>query len=106
MAASETIELVVSWATSTALTFAVVLFDERGLDGERLARAWPPSSRDAAIVMFGPLALPLHFARTRGELGSARGLVRVVIGLAAGLALAFGVALVAGLAAEVADILR
>jgi hypothetical protein len=57
-----------------------VRVDERRLDGARLARAWPPVSRDAAMVTiwmlgFQPLALLafylVHFGRSRW---SARGL--------------------------------
>ena len=59
-------ELVVSWLVTTALTFAIIIFDERRMSPERLERAWPPSSRDAAIIAFGPLALLIHFLRTRG----------------------------------------
>ena len=78
------LELLLSWSVTTALLFAVVLVDERRLDDERLARAWPPASRDAALVAFGVLALPIHFARTRGDLRSARGAVGVVLGLLLG----------------------
>lgn len=61
-------ELVLSWVVTTALTFAVIMLDERFMSPERLERAWPPTSRDAAIVAFGPLAILLHFMRTRGGL--------------------------------------
>lgn len=83
MATSDVIELAASWAVTTTATFLVVLVDERRLPREALARAWPPASRDAAIVGFGPLALVVHFAKTRGHMRSGRG----VLGLAAGLAL-------------------
>lgn len=59
-------ELIVSWIVTTALTFAIIMLDERWMSAERLERAWPPTSRDAAIVAFGPLALLVHFPRTRG----------------------------------------
>jgi len=77
--------LVLSWAITTALTFAVVIVDERRMSAERLERAWPPASRDAAIVAFGVLALPVHFMRTRGHCASVRGLVGLVLGLLIGL---------------------
>lgn len=64
----DVLEILVSWAVSTAFMFAVVIVDERRMDRHddpRLERAWPPSSRASAIVGFGVLALPLHFLRTR-----------------------------------------
>ncbi|MFO0736257.1 MAG: hypothetical protein U0270_10265 [Labilithrix sp.] len=60
-------ELILSWIVTTALTFAIIMLDERWMSAERLERAWPPTSRDAAIIAFGPLALLLHFMRTRGS---------------------------------------
>lgn len=84
--AHEVVELLVSWAVTTAVVFVVVIGDERRLDPERLARAWPPSSRDAAVVAFGIFALPFHFARTRGHLRSARGALGLLYGFGVGLA--------------------
>lgn len=58
------------WLVTTGLTFLVVILDERRMakkDDVRLEDAWPPTSRDAAIISLGPLALPFHFARTRGR---------------------------------------
>jgi hypothetical protein len=75
-----------SWAVTTALTFVVVRADERFMREERLERAWPPASRDAAIVAFGPLALPIHFARTRGHFRSVRGVLGIPLGLIMGFA--------------------
>ncbi len=43
----------------------IVRRDLRGLHGEVLARAWPDASLWAAVVVFGPLCLPIHFIRTR-----------------------------------------
>lgn len=63
----QTLELLISWAVTTALLFVVVITDERRMSEARLERAWPPASRDAAIVALGVLALPFHFARTRGR---------------------------------------
>jgi hypothetical protein len=63
------LELLLSWIVTNALTFAVVILDERYLlKGERLERAWIPSSRDAAIIAFGIFALPVHFIKTRTSL--------------------------------------
>lgn len=59
-------ELVLSWLVTTALTFVIIILDERWMGEKLLARAWPPSSRDAAIIAFGPIALLVHFMRTRG----------------------------------------
>ncbi len=67
----DVLEILVSWAVTTAFMFAVVILDERRMDQRddpRLERAWPPSSRASAIVGFGVLALPLHFLRTRRSL--------------------------------------
>lgn len=84
MQGARTLELLLSWAVTTALLFVVVIADERRLSEDRLARAWPPSSRNAALVAFGILALPVHFARTRGHLRDVRGALGIVKGLAMG----------------------
>lgn len=97
MPGAQVIELLLSWIVTNALTFAVVILDERRMDEERLERAWPPASRDAAIVGFGLLALPFHFARTRGDWKTARGLRNRVLGLALGIVVAILVALLSGL---------
>jgi hypothetical protein len=60
------VELALSWIVTTGLTFAIVLLDERWMAEEALERAWPPTSRDAAIVAFGPIVLLRHFIWTRG----------------------------------------
>lgn len=86
-AGSEVLPLLVGWVVQTTLSFAIVVFDERRLDDARLERAWPTSTRAAAIVGIGPIALPIHFIRTRGGpglrgwLGRATGLVLGVIAL-------------------------
>ncbi len=80
--------LLVSWALPAVLCFGVIVFDERGMDAERLATAWPPASRTLAVLMFGPLAVIFHFARTRGSFRSLRGVARRLGGFAMGLALA------------------
>ena len=63
----EVIVLLVSWVVQTTLLFVVVILDERRLSEEQLERAWPPATRDMALVVLGALALPFHFARTRGR---------------------------------------
>jgi hypothetical protein len=97
MPGAQVIELLVSWIVTNALTFAVVLVDERRLSEERLERAWTPASRNAAIVGFGLLALPFHFAKTRGTWISARGVLGRFLGLLLGLVIAVLVALASGL---------
>jgi hypothetical protein len=69
----EVVVLVLQWALVTTLCSVVVRRDERRLDEERLARAWPPASRDAALIGLSLLGSPLlamlgvwfHFFRTR-----------------------------------------
>ncbi|MDB4937441.1 MAG: hypothetical protein JWP87_4413 [Labilithrix sp.] len=69
-------EVVILVASCTVLVTASVLvvrFDERRLNEQRLERAWPPSSRDNALIGLALLAAPLlglfavwfHFFRTR-----------------------------------------
>ena len=77
-------ELVLSWIVTTALTFAVIILDERFMKEEMRERAWPPSSRDSAIIGFGPLAIIVHFLRTRGGFWP---LKRLFLGLPLGLVL-------------------
>jgi hypothetical protein len=69
--------MIVSWAVTVPAVAAIIVGDERRLaraKDPRLGRAWPPSSRDAAIFAtwnFGvqPLCLLFHFIRTRRSLG-------------------------------------
>lgn len=108
----EIIELVLSWVVSTTLLFVVVIVDERRfLKEEQLERAWPPTSRDAAIVAFGGLALPIHFMKTRGHFKSPMGIVGIFLGLALGIvalvvvslltsAIVYGIEKAAGLPVE------
>jgi hypothetical protein len=73
----ELLQILVSWAVMAPIVFAIILRDERRLDRDRLTRAWPPVSRDAAVFamwMFGfhPVYLLaffcVHFGRTRASL--------------------------------------
>lgn len=57
----------ISWAVTTTLLFLIVLTDERRMSEERLEEAWPPATRTLVLVWLGLLALPFHFARTRGR---------------------------------------
>ncbi|OJY19786.1 MAG: hypothetical protein BGO98_40660 [Myxococcales bacterium 68-20] len=88
MPGAQVIELVLSWVVTSTLTFAVVIFDERRLSEERLERAWPRASRDLALVYFGVLAIPFHFARTRGTWTSVRGIGGRILGFGAGVVVA------------------
>jgi hypothetical protein len=80
----ELVQVIVSWLVTLPAVVVVIRADERRLDAEALARAWPPQSRDAAI--FGlwnlgvhPLCVLVHFARTRRSvLGTGLGLAWVV----------------------------
>lgn len=60
---------VLLFALSMALGIAapaVILRRDLGqLTGEQLARAWPDSTLWLAIVVFGPISVPIHFIRTR-----------------------------------------
>lgn len=70
---SEVVLLVVSWIVLTALGVVAVRLDERRLDPDALARAWPETSRDSALIglpllaspLLGLFAVALHFWRTR-----------------------------------------
>lgn len=71
-----------------ALTAWVVRFDMRRLSPERFARCWNAASFWSAVVAFGPLSIPVHFARTR----------RSLLGFLLGLLWATGVVVVLELA--------
>ncbi len=86
-AGSEILLIVASWVITTALTFAVVLLDERRLSDDKLERAWIPTSRTVALVWLGVLALPFHFAKTRGDWRSLGSAARRLGGFVAGVAI-------------------
>jgi len=91
---SEPLLVALSLLLNALLPYWIVHRDMRGLSAERLARAWPDASLLSAVVTFGPLALPVHFARTR------RSLVGFGLGVGLGvLALAAQALAVAGLSA-------
>lgn len=96
----ELVVLLVSGALLPFLCWAALVVDERRLDPPKLARAWPPASRTAAVLAFGPLAVVLHFARTRGSFQSAGELLRKLGGLALGLLVATLVVVAASLVVE------
>ncbi len=75
----------VAFVLGIALPWGVVRFDMARLTGQQLDRAWPDSSLWSAIVAFGPLCIPFHFAKTR----------RSLLGVLLGLVVMVGVFLVA-----------
>jgi hypothetical protein len=78
----EFVQVLASWIATVAAFATLITRDERHLKKAALERAWPPASRDAAILgvfLFGAvyamLAVLIHFARTRRSLwGAAVGL--------------------------------
>ena len=62
---AELVDYLLAWLVAMPATYAILRFDESRLSEERLEHAWPPTSRNAAIVAFGPLCLFVHFVRTR-----------------------------------------
>jgi hypothetical protein len=62
---SEVLLYSLSFALGIAVPAVIVRRDLGRLTGERLARAWPEASLWSAVVVFGPLCLPIHFIRTR-----------------------------------------
>lgn len=54
-----------SFGLGIAVPALIVRRDLARLTGEPLARAWPDASLWAAVVVFGPLCVPIHFLRTR-----------------------------------------
>ncbi len=61
----EVLGFIVPLLVRLTFSFAVVMLDERRLTEAQLERAWPPTSRAAALVNFDVIALVLHFVRTR-----------------------------------------
>lgn len=90
----QALEILLSWAVTTALLFVVVLTDEKRMSEERLEEAWPVASRNLFLVWLGVLALPFHFARTRGRFFSVRRHLGWWKGFSMGLAAAVVVTLI------------
>lgn len=80
----EVLLFTLSFALGITVPAWIVRRDLRRLTGEPLARAWPDASLWAAVVVFGPLCLPIHFIKTRRN---GRGLVLSVLWLVAAIAL-------------------
>jgi len=64
----ETLAVALQIALGIALPVWVIRRDIGKLTAERLSRAWPDASIWSAVAAFGPLALVVHFARTRRSL--------------------------------------
>jgi hypothetical protein len=69
---AEVFEVLADWAVTLPATILLIRRDERRLQGARLERSWPPSSRDGAILglwLFGlhPLAIAIHWMKTRAS---------------------------------------
>ncbi|HEY5959903.1 MAG TPA: hypothetical protein VIV60_25285 [Polyangiaceae bacterium] len=62
---SDVIELVVSATLQIVMTCWVIRRDDRQLTGPSAARGFPPATFWIAVVVFGPLSIPIHFIRTR-----------------------------------------
>ncbi len=62
---AEVLLFVLSMALGIAVPAVIVKRDLVRLTGEQLARAWPEASLWLAVVVFGPICLPIHFIRTR-----------------------------------------
>jgi hypothetical protein len=94
---AEVFEVLADWAVTLPATILLIRRDERRLEGERLARSWPPSSRDGAILglwLFGlhPLAVAIHWFKTRASIeGYAIGVALFLAVEALGIGAATGV---------------
>lgn len=64
----EVLLFTLSFALGIAVPALIVRRDLTRLSGEPLARAWPDASLWSAVVVFGPLCLPVHFIKTRRSL--------------------------------------
>ncbi|HVY31145.1 MAG TPA: hypothetical protein VHB79_31530 [Polyangiaceae bacterium] len=71
-----------SFVLGIAVPEAIVRHDLHCLSGEALKRSWPDASLWAAVVLFGPLCLPVHFIKTRRSwVGAALGALWLGIAL-------------------------
>ncbi len=84
-------QLVLQLVLGILLPATVVRRDQRRLNAEQLARTWNAASFWTAVFAFGPLCLPVHFAKAR----------RSVAGLALGIFWLVVITVVISLLAEV-----
>jgi peptidoglycan biosynthesis protein MviN/MurJ (putative lipid II flippase) len=81
---AETLIVALSLVLNALLPYLIVRRDLARLSEERLARAWTPASFLSAVYAFGPLSLPVHFAKTRRSLlGFALGIGWLVLAVLA-----------------------
>jgi hypothetical protein len=78
---TEILQLLSGLVLSIGLPAALIRRDMRGLPPIQARRAWNSASFWSAVVGFGPLALVVHFTRTR----------RTVVGALWGLSWAVGI---------------
>jgi hypothetical protein len=84
---AEILVITLGFVLNAALPYLIVKYDLDRLGPDRLSRAWNEASFLCAVIVFGPLSVPIHFAKTR----------RSWAGLGLGLGLAAGAVLCAGL---------
>ena len=85
---SEALIVALGLVLNAALPYFIVKHDLVRLNEERLARAWTEASFLSAVILFGPLSLPVHFTKTR----------RSLLGLGLGVGLCAGTFVAQGLA--------
>jgi hypothetical protein len=91
-----------SFVTTTALTIALLVRDERRLTPERRERAWDPVSRASAIAvsmfLLPGVCLPVHYWRTRRSFGGTLlGVLLMALVIGSGMLAALGTAAAFGL---------
>lgn len=62
---TELVALLVSMTLQIVVPFWVIRRDDRRLTGVAHARGFPAATFWIAVVVFGPLSIPIHFVRTR-----------------------------------------
>jgi hypothetical protein len=80
---AEVLSLVIQMALGILVPWWILRRDLRQRPAEQLARAWNDASFWTAIVVFGPLCIPVHFIKTRRSLW---GLILGVFWMAAAIA--------------------
>lgn len=94
----EIAEYVLAAAIQMALPYWLLRRDEGKLSAAQAARRFPDSTFWVAIVAFGPLAIPIHFVRTRRSLvGLALGLAWLAVTLGASMSLGFVIEKIVGI---------